>query len=223
MSYNPNQPYEGQNQPPQPYTQPPTQYNPPITDYDQPTTDFSQPYDQPLQPPYAPPPYGSAPPVPNYTQPPRQKSSRRVLWITLAIIGGIALLVCGGCAIASLAGISLFGPAVTKALGPSTTANAYYQAIQKQDYTTAYTFLDTSSVSVQGQQITEDTFVILAQTVDKTKGTASGFHQTSVNVDTTAGTAAISMSVTRNGASYPVQIQLRQINNDWKITFVDNL
>lgn len=222
MNNDPNQPY-GQNQPPQPYNQPPTQYNLPATDYGQPTSDYSQPYDQPPQPTYAPPPYTSMPPVPGYSQPPRQKSSRRALWITLAVIGGIALLVCGGCAIASLAGIGLFSQVVTKALGPSTTANAYYQAIQKQDYTTAYTFLDTSSVSVEGQQITEDAFVVLAQTVDKTKGTVSGFRQTSMNVDTTAGTAAISMSVTRNGASYPVQLQLRQINNDWKITLVDNL
>ena len=221
MNYDPNQP-NGQNQPEQPYV-PPTQYNPPPTDYSQPPY-AQQPYGQ--QPAYEQAPYSNLPTAPNYVQPQAKKSTSRRLWITLAVVGGILVLGCGGCIIASVAGISLFGTVVSTVIAPSATANSYYTAIEKQDYATAFNFLDINSASVEGQQLTQDAFVLLAQTVDLTKGTVTSFKQTgvSVNSNTSSGnTATVTMSVTRNGSSYTVHLQLQETNNVWKITSVDNI
>ena len=185
--------------------------------------DPNQPYAQ--QPAYGQPPYSNMPPTPGYVQP--QKSSLRWLWITLAIVGGILVLGCGGCIIASAAGLGIFGQAVSTAIAPSATANSYYNAIKKQDYATAFTYLDTSSASVEGQpQLTKDAFIILGQTTDATKGTVSSFSQTAVSVDTNTSsstTARITMNVTRNGSTYPVHLELRLTNNVWKITSIDNM
>ena len=214
MNYDPNRPNE-QNQPPQePYYQQPTQYTP--------SPEYNQPYAQ--QPAYGQPPYSNMPPTPGYVQP--QKSSLRLLWITLAIVGGILVLSCGGCIIASVAGIGIFGQAVSTAIAPSATATSYYQAIQNRDYARAFTYLDLSGASVQGQQVSKDAFIILGQTIDATKGTVSSFSQTavSVNANTSSGTTAtITMNVTRNGSTYPVHLELRETNNVWKITSVDNM
>jgi len=213
MGYDPNAPYGpgGQGQPQQPYDQPPTQYNPP--QYGPP----QQPYSQP-PPGYRQEQYAGAPPGPGYAQPPK-KSSLRWLWITLAIIGGILVLGCAGCAIASVAGIGFFAKTV---IGPSTTANAYYQAIKNQDYAKAYTYIDTSRISSgQLQQGTEQAFAALGQLDDRTRGPVTSFSQTGVNVNN--NTATVTMSVTRNGTSYTVQLQLMQEGNDWKITGFDNI
>ncbi len=162
-------------------------------------------YQTPTQ--YTPPPEYNQPYAqqPAYGQPPYsgvppmpgyeqpQRASLRWLWITLAIVGGILVLGCGGCIIASVAGIGIFGRAVSTAIAPSTTANS---------------------------------FIILGQTIDATKGTVSSFSQSgiSLNTSTSSGnTATVTMDVTRNGSSYTVHLELRQENNVWKITSVDNI
>jgi hypothetical protein len=217
-NYDPNQPY-GQGQPPQPppqppYGQPSTQYTPPVN-YGQPPAYGQQGQQQ----------YGGFPPAdnyPQYQQPPQKKSSLRWLWITLAIVGGILVLACGGCVIAGYAGISIFGQTVTTALGPPTTAASYYQAIEKQDYATAYTYLDTSGVTVAGQTFTKDAFVQAAQLYDTAKGKVSSFSQTGMNLDSSGNTATVTMSVTRNGSAYTVNLQMKKVGSDWKITAADN-
>ncbi len=148
----------------------------------------------------------------------------RWLWITLAIVGGILVLGCGGCIIASVAGLGIFGRTVSTAIAPSATANSYYNAIKKQDYATAFTYLDISGASVEGQQVSKDAFIILGQTIDATKGTVSSFSQSGISLNTSSGnTATVTMDVTRNGSSYTVHLELRQENNVWKITSVDNI
>ena len=212
MGYDPNQPY-GQGQPPNPYGQPPTQYNPPPTGYEQP-------------PPYGQPPmYGGVPPVPpmpNYGPPPQKKSSLRGLWITLAIVGGLLVLACGGCVIASVAGIGFFAKSIA---GPTATATVYYQNIKDQNYDQAYNYLDTNMTTTQGQPLTSTVFTQLAQAQDSDKGQVTNFSQTSVNTDSTNGvnTATVIMSVTRNGSSYDVTLQLKQEDGAWKIIGFDNI
>ena len=208
MGYDPNQPY-GAGQPPPPYGQPPTQYNPPPPNYG--------------QKPYNPPPdymYGGAPPMPNYEQP-RKKSSLRWLWITLAIVGGLLVLVCGGCAIASYAGIGYFAKTIA---GPSVAVNSYYQNIKDQNYDQAYTYLDTSG-TVQSQFVNASSFAQVAKAQDQVKGPVTAFSQTNISTDSTNGvnTANVTMSVTRNGSAYTVQLQLKEENGVWKIISFDTL
>ncbi len=209
----PQQPPPGQPQQP-PYGQPPpgpsTQYNP-------------QQYGPP-QPPYGPPPYG-APPVPGY--PPgyavpqqQQKGSLRWLWITLGIVGGIVVLSCAGCAIAGAFGFNI----LSQTVAPAVTAQSYYQAIQNQDYTKAYSYLDSGSIAAGNQQAaTQDAYAKVAQVEDTTLGKVTKASVSSINVDSANTNARITMTVTRNGQPYDVHLQVKKVNGDWKITSFDKI
>src|SRR5579884_2836939 len=134
MGYDPNQPpYGVPNQPP------PSQYG-------------SAPNQPPPPPPYGvpnqPPSYG----IPTYTQPqePLQKKSRKGLWITLSIVGGILVLACGGCAVMFALGIGFFAKTVS---GPISSVDQYYKAIENQDYNTAYSYLHVDTFTYGGQTV----------------------------------------------------------------------
>jgi len=213
MGYDPNTPYnQGQPQQP-PYGQPAIPNTSPVYGQGQP------PYQGPTQA-YGQPPYGQGQyggPPQNYTQAP-QKKSRKWLWITLSIIGGVLVLGCGGCAIAGAVGFNILG----NVAGPTVTANAYYQAIKNQDYNKAYSYWDTSKLTaVNGQQVTEQAFAALAQLDDTRQGPVTNFSQTNISVNN--DTATVTMLVTRNGPPYTVQLQMSKVGNDWKITRADNI
>jgi hypothetical protein len=217
--------YNDPNQPPQPnpYEVPPTQYPVPPSPYEVPPTQYPAPqYNQPAfgAPPYNPPgaaPYG-APPVPGYAQTPQQpKKSLRWLWITLSIVGGILVLSCAGCITLSVLGYNFFAPTV----GSTVTANSYYQAIQNQDYTKAYSYLASNMTTTTGVTLTQEVFTAGAKAKDIAAGPVTSFSQTSVT--TSNGTATIIMSVVRNGQSYAVHLELQQINGNWVITQFDKI
>ncbi|GAC1424301.1 MAG: hypothetical protein PVS3B3_10950 [Ktedonobacteraceae bacterium] len=200
---------DGANQPPQP--QPP---------YEQPTAQYTQhppygqlQYGQP-QPQYGQPQYGQ-PPI--YAQPQPQKRSLRWLWITLGVIGGIVVLGCAACGIAGVFGVNF----VAQAVGPAVVSGQYYAAMSQQDYTKAYSYLDTSSISVQGQAVTQQAYAQAAQIVDTTQGKVTKSSSTGFNV--TNDTATVTMSITRARAAYDVHLQLKKIGNDWKIVSMDRL
>ena len=236
MYNDPNQPQQPQ-QPLNPYEVPPTQYaggnaNPyevPPTQYagpqynPQPQYGTPPPYNPPQQqygapPQYNPTPY--APPVPGYAQvPPPRKRSLRWLWITLSIVGGLLVLSCAGCVIASRAGINFLQ---TNVVGPTEVANSYYQAIENQDYTTAFGYLANNMQTTSGAALTQNLYTTAAQAKDTADGQVTGFTQTSIN--TTNGTSSITMTVTRNGQSYTVHLKLQQdSNNTWKIISYDDI
>ena len=209
MYNDPNQP-----QPPpygqQPYQQQPTQYSQPP--YGQPDQQYAPPYGQPQ--------YG-VPPVPNYAQPQQQKKrSLRWLWITLAIIVGLVLLVCGGCVIAG-------GFLAKTVAAPFTTVNQYYGAIKAQDYTKAYSYLDSNAtLTPQGQAnipvTSVDTFTLAARAVDTSAGPVSSYNIANTNVNN--NTATITVHVTRGSHSYDVHLQLRDVGNgNWKIVSGDGI
>ena len=152
-----------------------------------------------------------------YTQQQPQKRSLRWLWITLGIIGGLVVLGCAGCAIVSALGVNF----VSKAVGPAVVASQYYQAVGQQDYNKAYGYLDTSSISVQGQAVTESAYAQASQLIDTTQGKVTKSSSTAFNV--TNDTATVTMSVTRTSGTYDVHLQLKKIGNDWKIVSVDKL
>ncbi|SRR6266568_2747939 len=238
----------GQQQPPQQFQvgqQPPQQFGPPPMGQ-QPQQQFGpppmgqqfqqQPY-QATQQTYQQAPQQFGPP-PVGQRPPQRSAGRtsRLLWIAIAAVVVIVLV------IAILAGVSLLRsstpktsatptagtivvPTKTQAAAGATEARAvagnYYSAIQQQDYTKAYSYLDTSVVTVQGQPATQQGFTLLAQTLDQTKGKVSSFTITGSKV--TGGTAMVTVKVTRNGQSYDVHLTLKQEGSDWKITSFDNI
>lgn len=195
MSYDPNQPQ-------QPYGQAPFQQQPP--------------------PQYSPPPYGqpqyNIPPVPDYAAPqPPRKGPRRGLWIALAIIGGVIVLGCAACAIF---GGSIIGLAFGLTAGPRNAVDDYYKAIEQQDYAKAYTYLDTSGVSIQGQQVTQPVYTQAAQAIDRVEGPVTNYTTTNTNVNN--DTATVTVNVTRGTRATTQTLSLRKIGNDWKITGLAN-
>ncbi|MBE3561559.1 MAG: hypothetical protein IMW89_20410 [Ktedonobacteraceae bacterium] len=159
------------------------------------------------------PPYG---PPPLYAPPPQPKQSKRWLWITLSVIGGIVLLSCIGCTIA-------FGQFVSPIAGPVITVSAYYASIQQQDYAKAYSYLDTNEATIKGQQITsQDAFTKLAQNADATEGKVTAISSGSgFQPPLGSTTARMTLEITRGSKTYPVTLQLKKIGNDWKISSAD--
>ncbi|HJT57913.1 MAG TPA: hypothetical protein VJ761_15530 [Ktedonobacteraceae bacterium] len=238
--------YNDPNQPQPPYGQPPNYQNPyeqPSSPYGQPPYQQSQPpygqpsYDQPQ--PYTPTQYGSppygAPQVPGYAQPqPETKKSNRTLWIVLGIIGGILLLACGGCALA----FGLFSRGVQQtvntvstsidqtatavsAQGAQVTAEAYYAAIQAQDYTMAYSYMDSGLVTSNNQPLTQDLYTQAAQGRDTSLGQVTNY---SISADPN-DPSSITVTVTRGQSSspYTVHLKFRQASDGWKITSYDEI
>ncbi len=203
------------NDPNQPQTPPPYQFPPPppyaqTPSYGQPATEYGQPPYPPTQ--YAP------PPVPGYGMaPPQLKESRRWLWITLAVVGGLLVLACGGCGLFAYIAVNQTASSV----GPTFAATEYYQGLKDQSYTLAYTQL-ADNATIQGQPVTtQDGFTQLAQNADTQKGTISSYHIVPNTSD--PGSGSITVTVTRNGSSYDVHLTLTQVGSTWKISQADGI
>jgi len=228
MSYDPNQPQQpdsGQ-QPQPPYGQPGQSQQPP---YEQPQ---QPPYEQQWgqQPPqnYAPtqyvaPAYG-AQPVPGYMPPEQARRSRRGLWIVLGIIGGLIVLSCAACGILFALGAGPLVNIVGSIAGPAYTVNQYYNAVEKQDYTTAFSYISTNSTVLNGQISTQDLYTSAAQAVDAAKGKVTSFSIGNISLTNNNNTAIVTVTVTRSSTpAYVVHLQLQQVNGSWKIVSLDNI
>ena len=226
MNNDPNQPPYGQpptsyGQPQPPYGQPQPPYGQPQPPYGQPQPPYGQPqppYGQP-QPPYGQPQYGT-PMAPGYMtplQPP--KKSLRWLWITLGILGGLMVLACGGCAIIG----ALEAKNFSQAIGPAIVVEQYYQAVQKQDYTTAYSYVSSNATfTSQGRTIPitqQSVYTTTAQSLDTQLGPMTSHTTKMVGTDTTQ----FIVTVTRGGKNFVVHLTLAKIGNNWKIVNADGI
>ena len=127
------------------------------------------------------------------------------------------MLGCGACGILSVAGIGFFAKTVA---GPAITANQYYSAVEKQDYNTAFSY--TNLTTLNGQTLTQEAYTKTAQALDLARGNVTNFSVG--NISTNNNIATVTVSVTRgNSPSYTVQLQLQQVNGAWKITTFDNI
>lgn len=156
---------------------------------------------------------------PNYGMPPQQprKRSLRWLWITLSIIGGLAVIICAAIIIL----VFVVGRSVAPTVGSITTATEYYTAIRRQNYAQAYSYIDTGkTTSIQGQAVTQETFTRLATVADTARGPVTNFSIQ--NIDT-QHPENVTVHVTRGSQSYDVHLVLTQVGNNWKITQIDNI
>ena len=241
MSYDPNRPQQpdsGQ-QPQYPYGQPQQPYGPPGQPQQPPYGQPQQPYGQPgqsQQPPYGQqwgqqPPQDYAPtqyvapaygaqPVPGYAPPQQPKRSRRGLWIVLGIIGGLIVLSCAVCGILFATGAAFFAKTIAE---PAIVVNDYYNAVEKQDYSTAYMYIGTNLTASNGQALTQELYTTAAKALDTVKGPVTKYTFGN-NISVTNNTASVTVSVTRGSApAYDVKLQLQQVNGSWKITSYDNI
>jgi hypothetical protein len=162
----------------------------------------------------------TVPAAPGYGAPQQRKPGRRKLWIVLGVIA--ALMV--ACGISGFVGIKfLFHN------GATDVATQYYTAIKSQDYGTAAQFVDPSvtlsTKDGQSQQFSGDLFTQLGQDTDTQQGTVTAYSITasSLSSDNGVNTAALTLSVTRNGSPYDVHLKLQQEGNSWKIVGFDSL
>lgn len=233
MAYDPNQPQQpdSSQQSPSPYPygepQPPYyqpqwgQQPPPYYEQPQPPYDQSQWGQQPA-PQYAQTQYGApygAPPVPDYMQPGQPRQSRRWLWITLGIIGGLVVLSCVVCGTLFALGIGFFAKTVG---APTSAVTQYYNAIENRRYDTAYSYLDPNSIESNGQPLTQQEYMTAAQAQDTNNGTVSSFSIRNIALNN--GITSLIVSVKRiNAPAYDVHLQLRQEGSNWKITSYDGI
>jgi hypothetical protein len=155
--------------------------------------------------------------------PPQQPGrSRRGLWIALGIIGGLIVLSCAFCGILFALGVGPLVNIVGSIAGPTYTVNQYYNAVEKQDYTTAYSYIGTNLIAQNNQTLTQELYTTAAQALDTVKGKVTNFNVKNVNPNTT--TTSVTVTVTRGNASpYDIHLQLQQVNGSWKITSYDNI
>jgi hypothetical protein len=129
------------------------------------------------------------------------------------------VLSCAVCGILFATGVGFFARTVG---APVNVVNQYYNAIEKQDYTTAYSYLGTNLTTSNGQTVTQDLYTTAAQALDTAKGTVKSFTVGVPSV--TNNTASVTVTVTRtNAPAYDVQLHLEQVNGSWKITSYDNI
>lgn len=93
----------------------------------------------------------------------------------------------------------------------ATTATEYYQAIEAENYTYAYSFLDPEAT-----ELTEAAFIQMAQTTDQEEGEVESFSVADFP-------PLVVMTVTRNIGPYHVHLLFQQEDNAWKIVSLDRI
>lgn len=158
-----------------------------------------QPYSVPPQQPYGTPGY-PPPPVPSYAAPgTTQQKSRRGLWITLGIIGGVLLLFCIACTVFTL---------VVGSSTPTKTLQTYCDSLKKGDDQTAYNQYSSSFKS----QLSESQFASSLNGVN-----ISDCLISNVNDNGTTGTGTITYTG-NGGRSVTIDYTLIDENGTWKIS-----
>lgn len=140
------------------------------------------------------------------------RKSRRWIWITLGVIGG--LIVIGG--IVLVLSLGFFTASTIKTIaGPTIVADQYYTTIKSQDYNKAYTFWDSNVQKAYPLEM----FTSESQLVDKQLGTVTHYTIASQVQYPENNTAIVSLTTTRSGGvSQTVQLHLQQVGSLWKIT-----
>src|ERR1700694_1644481 len=115
------------------------------------------------------------------------------------------------------------GSSPTTSPSPTTTSSPgsvtdmvtkYYQALEKQNYNLAYSFLDPNATTTTGQRLTLEVFKGMAQTSDSTEGQITTF-----SIGTY--TPLIVMTITRRNGPYHAHLQVKLEGSSWKITSLD--
>jgi len=100
------------------------------------------------------------------------------------------------------------------------TITSFFQAIEAQNYTLAYSYLDANATTADGQKLTQQTFTQLAQSRDSQFGSVTSFDLLLNSSDHTQ----VIMTLTRKaGLRYHAHLQVKQEGTDWKILTLDRI
>lgn len=95
--------------------------------------------------------------------------------------------------------------------------NAFYRAVEAQNYHLAYNYLDANATTTDGQKLTLNTFTQLAQSSDSSYGPVVSF---SIG----AYPPLAVMTITRKILGpYHAHLKLKQEGNTWKIITLDRI
>ncbi|HKV57183.1 MAG TPA: hypothetical protein VJO32_02845 [Ktedonobacteraceae bacterium] len=152
--------------------------------------------------------------VPTYAKPPQEQSrrSRRALYIIVGVLAAITLI-----------GLAVYITVTVSSELSSIKQNGsiperYYLNVMSGDYTTAYSFLD-SSAAIDGQPVMDQqTFIRLAKAADAQYGTVHGI---TFNIESNA--TDVTATVSRGSRTYDVHLILKQENDTWKIVSADGI
>ena len=156
----------------------------------------------------------------------QKKDSPRRLRMVLVVLGVVLLvpIVLTIGIIASLWYAESHRPTVGDAMNAS---GQYYKAIQRHDYTTAYSSLDrNATITVHSRRvvmISVDTLASASQVLDTRDGMISSYTATDGNFEQGSNIVDLTMKVTRTGQSYDVHLKLELISGDWKILSADGV
>jgi hypothetical protein len=100
------------------------------------------------------------------------------------------------------------------------TITSFYQAIEAQNYTLAYSYLDANATTTNGQKLTQQTFTQLAQSRDNQFGPVTGFD---LLLNSSDPTQVIMTIARKSGFRYHAHLQVKQEGNDWKILTLDRI
>ncbi len=95
---------------------------------------------------------------------------------------------------------------------------SYYSAVEQQDYTTAYTYIDSSQFYTStGQPVTlaRPLYTLTARGTDLAEGKLTAYSIASISI--TNGTATVTVNATRGGTVRTVIVELQQVNGTWEI------
>jgi hypothetical protein len=160
----------------------------------------------PGQSPYDP---GQSQPPTMYAPPPPpllRKKSRRWLWVSLVLL----VLVIAGAVATTLI---LTNPA----RAVNTVVQNYYNAVEQQDYSTAYTYVDSQSYQSVGQHIRlgKPEYTLVSRTTDLTEGKLTAYTISDIEVD--GSTATVTVNATRGGTVRVVTVHLQDVDSTWEI------
>ncbi len=156
----------------------------------------------------------------------QKQGSPRRLRMVLVVLGVVLLvpMVLTLGIIVSLWYAESHQPTVGDAMNAS---GQYYKAIQRHDYTTAYSSLDRhATITVQSRPVvmnSVDTLATASQALNTQDGMISSYTATDGNFEQGSHIVDLTMKVTRTGQSYEVHLKLELVSGDWKILSADGV
>ena len=102
---------------------------------------------------------------------------------------------------------------------PANVVNQYYAALENQDYSTAFQYLDLSMGVPLGQMITQADFIERAQAYDAEHGGITNYSLAGVRANPSK--RVFTIKVTRWSGAYRTQLRLTKQGYDWKIVGFD--
>lgn len=97
--------------------------------------------------------------------------------------------------------------------------NQFYAAMQNQEYTVAFQYLNPGMKTGQGEPITPEWFIQRARAYDAERGTVTRYTLTGFHLK--GATRDFALRITRAGQSYKNHLRVQKLRNEWTIVGFD--